>query len=117
MELTTLIRPEDIQRLVMNRQQQAPVQGTRKEIDFEPCVRLHIPGTDMLWLLTELDEDLIAFGLCQIHVAELGSVWLPELIDIDVQGLRVVQDTSFKPTRTLSAYAKMARSNGGLLII
>ncbi|WP_343545693.1 DUF2958 domain-containing protein [Sphingomonas paucimobilis] len=117
MDIVTLIRPEDVQRLVMNRQAQAPVQGTNKEIDFEPAVRLHIPGTDLLWLLTELDEDFIAFGLCQIHVAELGSVWLPELVDIDVQGLRVVQDTNFKPTTTLRGYAEMARRNGGLLIL
>lgn len=117
MDIVQLIRPEDVQRLVMNRQEQAPVQGTNKERDFEPVVRLHIPGTDMLWLLTELDEDYIAFGLCQIHVAELGSVWLPELIDIDVRGLKVVQDTKFKPTTTLRGYAKMARSNGGMLIL
>lgn len=117
MDVTKLIRPEDVQRLVMNRQDQAPVQGTAKERDFEPCVKLHIPGTDMLWLLTELDEDYIAFGLCQIHAAELGSVWLPELIDIDVQGLKVVQDTRFQPTTTLRGYANKARANGGMLIL
>ena len=117
MDVTKLIRPEDVQRLVMNRQEQEPVQGTSREHDFEPCVKLHIPGTDMLWLLTELDEDYVAFGLCQIQMAELGSVWLPELMDIDVHGLKVVQDTSFKPTMTLGAYARKARENGWMLIL
>jgi hypothetical protein len=117
MDLTKLIRPEDIQRLMENRLEQQPVQGTRKERDFEPVVKLHIEGTVMLWLLSELDEDHVAFGLCQVHCAELGSVWLPELIDIDVQGLRVAQDTNFKPTTTLRGYSQMARQNGGLLLL
>lgn len=112
-----MMRPEDVQRLVINGQEQAKVKGTSKEIDFEPAVRLHIEGTDMMWLLTELEDTEIAFGLCQISVAELGSVWLPELADMDVQGLRVVQDVDFKPTITLSGYARQARANGGLLVL
>ncbi|MEC3910086.1 DUF2958 domain-containing protein [Sphingobium sp. CR2-8] len=112
-----MIRPEDVQRLVINGQEQAKVKGTRSERDFEPAVRLHIEGTDMQWLLTELEDTEIAFGLCQIFVAELGSVWLPELADMDVQGLRVVQDLAFKPTTTLRGYAQQARANGGLLIV
>ena len=117
MDITKLIRPEDVQRLVMNREEQAPVQGTKNERDFEPIVKLHIPGTYCLWLLTELDEDYMAFGLCQIQMAELGSVWLPELIDLDIQGLRVVQDTDFKPTTSLRGYSNLARANGGLLML
>lgn len=117
MKLIELIRPEDLQRLVMNRQEQQPVQGTKNERDFEPVVLLTIPGTNILWLLTELDEDGIAFGLCQIQCAELGSVSVDELLDIEVAGWRVVQDTAFKPKTTLRGYADMARRNGGMLIL
>lgn len=117
MKLIDFIRPEDLQRMVINRHEQAKVQGTPRERDFEPVVKLHIEGTDMLWLLTELDEDGICFGLCQIHCAELGSVSLDELMDIDIRGVRVVQDKAFKPTTTLRGYADMARKNGGILML
>lgn len=46
------IRPEDMQKLRENRAAQEPVQGTTKEIDFEPVVRLYIPFTGASWLLT-----------------------------------------------------------------
>lgn len=117
MKLIELIRPEDLQRMVMNRHEQRKVQGTRNERDFEPVVKLHIEGTHMLWLLTELDEDGIAFGLCQIHCAELGNVSVDELLDLDAGGIRVVQDKAFKPTTTLRGYAALARSNGGMLLL
>lgn len=117
MDYLKLIREKDLQQLVINRQAQRPVQGTAKEIKFMPVVKLHIPYTHCLWLLSELDEDFIAFGLCQIHCAELGSVWLDELLDLDIDGLKVVQDTTFQPTMTIGDYAKMANRNGGLLLL
>jgi hypothetical protein len=36
---------------------------------------------------------------------------------MDVQGVRVVQDVDFKPKMTLTAYARQARANGGLLVL
>lgn len=82
-----------------------------------PVCRLHIPSTYCEWLLTEVDGEGMAFGLCQIQMAELGSVWLPELLEVEAQSLRVVEDHAFAPTTTLSGYAKLARQNGGLLLL
>ena len=104
-----LIRPQDIETLVSNHQRQRPVQGTKAEIDFMPVVLLRLPATDCWWMLTELDTDGVAFGLCQIFVAELGSVWLPELEELDFHGLRVQQDLSWQPRMTLSQYARLPR--------
>ena len=106
-----MIRSADIAQMEANHREQLPLKGTGREKDFTPVVRLHIPFTDVMWLLTELDED-VAFGLCQITTAELGSVWLPEMADIEIQGLRVIQDLEFKPTMTLGEYARRSRGNG-----
>lgn len=116
MEWTDLIRPTQLQQLIINHEEQLPRKGTARERDFEPVVKLHIPDTYCLWLLTECDNDGMAFGLCQIHCAELGSVWLPEIAELDVQGLRVVEDTAFVAQMTVSKYAALARRNGGLLL-
>jgi len=103
--------------LVINHAKQMPLKGSAGEIDFEPVVRLHIPFTDMQWILTELDpEDGIAFGLCQIQMAELGSVWMPELAEIEVQGLRVIEDRAWTPKGTLRWYAERSRANGWMIV-
>lgn len=116
-DYSKFIRPQDMERLIANRENQRPVQGTSREIDFEPVCLFRVPGTYMLWMFTELDEDMIAFGGAQITEFELGSTWLDEMMDVDIQGLRVVQDLNWKPTTTLRGYAKMARQHRGLLII
>ncbi|WP_188064132.1 DUF2958 domain-containing protein [Sphingobium sp. KCTC 72723] len=74
------------------------------------------PHTYCLWLLSECDNEGMAFGLCQIHCAEIGSVWLPEVADLDIQGVTVIEDTRFLAKHTLSEYAALARRNGGLLL-
>jgi len=116
MDYLKILRPKDAQQLSLNCEAQKKVQGTTREIDFKPVVKLHIPMTYCMWLLSELDDDGMAFGLCQIHVAELGHVWLPELLDIDVKGVKVVQDLAFVPKMTLREYVDAARRNGGLLL-
>lgn len=116
MDWTELLRPETRIQLLKNHKEQEPRKG-RNEIDFEPVCRLRIAGTDMQWLLTECDGEGMAFGLAQIQVAELGSVWLPEVADLDLPGMVVEEDTGFVPTMTLSGYAQKARSNGGYLIL
>jgi hypothetical protein len=116
MEWTSLIRPTQLQQLIINHETQLPLKGTRKEISFQPVVKLHIPGTYCLWLLSECDNDGMAFGLCQIHVAELGSIWLPEVADLDFDGVHVVEDASFDAKHTLTEYAAIAKRNGGLLL-
>jgi Protein of unknown function (DUF2958) len=116
MEWTKLLRPETRVQLLLNHRKQLPLKG-KKEIDFQPCARLHIEGTDIQWLLSEVDEEGYGFGLCQIHVAELGYCYLPEIAELDIPGATAVEDLSFQPTTTLSGYMKMARANGGFLIL
>lgn len=117
MEWTSLIRPTQLQQLIINHETQLPLKGTRKEISFQPVVKLHIPGTYCLWLLSECDKDGMAFGGCQISTFEIGYVWLPEVADLDLNGIKAVEDVNFVPTMTISQYATRARSNGGLLLL
>jgi hypothetical protein len=112
-----MIRPADIAQMEANYREQLPLKATGREKDFMPPVRLHIPYTDMMWLLSELEPDGMAFGLCQISMAELGSVWLPELADIAVQGLRVIQDLEFVPKMTLGQYADRSRANHWMIVL
>lgn len=83
--------------------------------DPHPVVKLFIPGTDCVWLLTELDpEDPdIAFGLCDLGMGfpELGSVRLSEIASTrELIGVAPQQDRAFRPDGPLSAYAARARA-------
>jgi hypothetical protein len=89
--------------------------GREDSIDFPPVVRLLCPWSNAVWLLTELDPDDpdIAFGLCDpgLGFPELGSVRLSEMEAIEGPcGLRIVRDETYVPTRTLSTYARFART-------
>jgi len=112
-----LIRQEDRQRLVQQAREQEPVRGTRREIEHTWAVRLILPLTQCQWIITELEEDGIAFGGAQITDWELGSVWLPELEELNVRGLRVCQDLTFDGGgRTLRQWCDLARSSAGGLL-
>jgi hypothetical protein len=84
------------------------------EADFYPVVKLHVPGTGLIWLLTELypDDPDIAFGLCDFGMGfpELGDVRLSEFEGVrNLAGLSVRRDDSFSAAKTLSKYAERAR--------
>lgn len=104
----------DIQaRLLENGRKQAPVRGTKDDIDFEPVVKLFTPDAGCTWLLTEIDPDDadIAFGLCDLGMGfpELGSVSLSEITSVrGPLGLPIERDLWFKAEKTLSAYAEEA---------
>lgn len=116
MEYSKLINADDLAQLIKNHKFQLERKGTRNERDYMPLVKLHIEGTDIMWLLTEFDpEEGIAFGGCQITCFELGYVSLAELMDVELGGFRVSQDRAFEPTMTLSQYADKARRNGSFL--
>ncbi len=96
---------------------QKTVKGTRREMDFHPVVKLHVPGTSAVWLLTEIDPDEpdIAFGLADLGMGfpEMGSVSLGELEAVGAQlGFEVEADHTFVADRPLSAYAREARQLG-----
>jgi len=83
-------------------------------IDFEPVVKIFTPDGSATWLLTELDpiDGHLAFGLCDLGLGEpeLGYVSLHELAAArGPLGLPLEQDLHFAPTRTIAAYAELAR--------
>jgi len=81
--------------------------------DLKPVVKLFDAYGQAFWLLTELDADGIAFGLCDLGLGfpELGSVSLAELEALEfVPGLkRVERDRHFVADKTLWEYAQAAR--------
>lgn len=81
--------------------------------DFLPVVKFFTPDAGCTWLLTELDpeEPDIAFGLCDLGLGcpELGSVRISELESVRGRlGLPVERDRHFRPTQTISVYARAA---------
>ena len=80
--------------------------------DVQPVVKLFTPDAQATWLLTELDDDDIAFGLCDLGMGfpELGYVSLDEIKTVRGRfGLPVERDKWFVATKPLSAYASDAR--------
>lgn len=107
--------------LLHNGLDQRKVPGTDEEIDFFPVVRLFLPGTNAVWLLTELNADNldIAFGLCDLGLGfpELGYVSLMKLMMVRGPGggFGVARDPAFVADRPLSAYARAARECGRIV--
>ncbi len=107
--------------LLHNGLDQRKVPGTDEEIDFFPVVRLFLPGTSAVWLLTELNADNldIAFGLCDLGLGfpELGYVSLMKLMMVRGPGggFGVARDPAFVADRPLSAYAWAARECGRIV--
>ena len=62
------------QRLRQNHRRQ--MQSAERDLDFVPVLKLFAGSAT--WLLTELDEDNVFFGLCDLGMGfpELGSVSL-----------------------------------------
>ena len=87
-------------------------------IDFKPVVKLFTPDAQCTWLLTELGNDDIAFGLCDLGLGcpELGYVSLAELSPVRGKlGLPVERDRHFEAEKTISAYADEARAHGRIV--
>jgi hypothetical protein len=112
----TLITAAQRQKLLKNgRAQRAASNRQDQAIDFEPVVKLFIPDGNATWLLTELDPNgYLAFGLCDLGLGEpeLGYVSLHELAAVrGPLGLPLERDLYFAPTRTIAAYAELAREH------
>ncbi|MBK1724162.1 DUF2958 domain-containing protein [Thiocystis violacea] len=130
-----ILGAEAYQRLLANGQEMEPKKGTDAEPDFWPVAKLFLPGTRATWLLTELDpqDERIAFGLADLGMGfpELGSVWLPELWELNVEVpictengkqvdaaiLAVEKDCTFVGKAPLSWYAREARAAESLAAI
>jgi hypothetical protein len=109
----TLITKALTEQLLANgRAQRAAIDKDEGAIDFKPVVKLFTPDAQCTWLLTELDSDDLAFGLCDLGMGEpeLGYVSLIELQSVRGKlGLPVERDLHFEADKSISAYAEEAR--------
>ena len=115
MDWLSVFTPDAAQQLAENHKTQAPLKGTSREQDFVPVCKLFLPWAAATWLLTELDDDGLAFGLADLGFGtpELGYISMDEIYSVQGPGgLRVEQDIHFKPAKPLSEYASEARSAG-----
>lgn len=91
-----------------------------RDFDPLPVVKLFTPDAHATWLLAALDpvDGDTAWGLCDVGIGmpELGTVRLSDLASIiGPLDWPILRDRYFQPTRTLSAYARLARLNGSIL--
>jgi len=102
-------------KLFTNAQLQKLRTNYRKGGNHKPVVKLFNPCGAATWLLSELDDDNIAFGLCDLGMGcpELGYVSIAEITSVRLPfGLKIERDSHFKATKSLSEYAKEARESG-----
>lgn len=78
-----------------------------------PVVKLF--GGACTWLLSELDDNGYAYGLCDLGLGfpELGYVQMDELMERKFPpfGLPIERDRNWKPEKTLVEYADEASEN------
>ena len=116
-ELIAMLTPEVVQKLNANHHEQLPLKGTRSERDFEPVCKVFLPWMGATWLLTELDDDGLAFGLADMGSPELGYISIDEIWEVvGPGGLKAERDIHFKATKPLSQYAKEARAAGRITV-
>ena len=102
--------------LIENHETNRPLHDTNPH-DFEPVVKLFVCVMgNATWLLTELDPVTnVAFGLCDLGLGfpEIGYVSLTELEE--ELGWRLERDRHWTADKTLSEYARNARTVGAVL--
>jgi len=115
----TLFTKAQTEQLIANCQAQiARMDNQQPDIDFKPVVKLFTPDAQCTWLLTELGNDDIAFGLCDLGLGcpEVGFVCMREIRDLrGPLGLPVERDFHFDADKTLSAYTAEAREFGRIV--
>tara|TARA_R110002020_G_scaffold323100_2_gene538845 strand:- start:65 stop:370 length:306 start_codon:yes stop_codon:yes gene_type:complete len=78
----------------------------------KPVVKLFDAFGQAYWLLTEIDENGVAFGLCDLGLGfpELGYVDVNELKELTLVNVpRVERDAYFTATKTLTEYLAEAK--------
>ncbi|WP_322514714.1 DUF2958 domain-containing protein [Rhodopseudomonas palustris] len=93
------------------------VNALAEDKDHCPAVKLFTPDGSATWLISEVDPDDPdrLFGLCDLGLGspELGYVSLAELTALrGPLGLPVERDRHFVPNKSLTAYARDARTKG-----
>lgn len=113
--MNPLITDDERTQLLANGEARAAGQG----IDPLPVVKLFTPDAHATWLLAALDpaDGDTAWGLCDVGIGmpELGTVLLSDLTSIvGPRDKPVLRDRYFRPARSLSEYARLARLNGSI---
>ena len=83
----------------------------KNDHDPRPVAHLYLPGNRCQWLLTEIDEDNIAFGLCDLGMGfpELGYVDLTEVMEAACSVCAELRcNADFRAIAPLSVYAEQA---------
>lgn len=115
MEWLSVFTPEAAQQLAENHKTQLPLKGTSQEQDFMPVCKLFLPWAAATFLLTELDDDGLFFGLSDLGFGtpELGYGSMDELWSVTGPGgLKVEQDLHWTAKHTLREYSQLARAAG-----
>lgn len=86
----------------------------KRDQDHPPVVKLFLPGTNCVWLFSEIERDGdTLFGLCDLGQGcpELGYASFSELASIRTRlGTVIERDLHFRGTRPLSEYVIAARA-------
>jgi len=88
-------------------------------IDHKPVLKLFNPTGAATWLISEMDDRDIMFGLCDLGMgcAELGDVDFRDLEGYrGMFGLGIERDLGFKADKTLGEYASEARALGRIAV-
>lgn len=106
-----LFTPEQYNQLLLNGHPE------NRDQDHVPVAMLTLPGTEMVWLISEIDPEdtTLAFGLCDLGMGcpELGYASLKELTSIQhpVYRTTVYNNPLFEAKYPMSVYAAAARAN------
>jgi hypothetical protein len=81
----------------------------------KPVVKFFNPCGAGTWLISDMDEDGVCFGLCDLGMGcpELGTVSIHELQSTRLMfGLGIERDIHWEAKKTLGDYAEEARQLG-----
>ncbi len=88
--------------------------GEKFARSVKPVVKFFNPTGVGTWLITDMDEDGIMFGLCDLGVGcpELGNVALKELEEVQLPfGLGIERDIHWEANKSLMEYSNEAIEN------
>ena len=114
--LTTSLRKQLIANHHANKKAQKEEKGV---IDFAPVVKFFFPIGAATWLITEMDEEEMMCGLCDLGhgFPELGYVHLHELQNTKFMNgmVSVERDKHWKAKGTLQDYTNKAQLHGRIV--
>ena len=104
-----LITKAEYEQLIANYEANKGIENTT---DFKPVVKLFNSWGSQTWLLSEIDEKGIFFGVCDMGQGqpELGYSHLPQIYHALQHKLE--KDRWFTASKTITEYANEARNRG-----